>query len=127
MRHGADNQAIYVLGYKTANVRDLYTLGHKLGQGQFGTTYLCTEVSTGVEYACKSISKRKLISKEDVENVRKEIQIMHHLAGHKNIVTIRGAYEDSLYVHIVMELCGGDNCLTRSFGGDVTVRERLLN
>ncbi|PSS12130.1 Calcium-dependent protein kinase [Actinidia chinensis var. chinensis] len=107
MRHGTDNQAIYVLGHKTANIRDLYTLGDKLGQGQFGTTYLCTEVSTGVEYACKSISKRKLISKEDVENVRKEIQIMHHLAGHKNIVTIRGAYEDSLYVHIVMELCGG--------------------
>ncbi|GFZ00470.1 calcium-dependent protein kinase family protein [Actinidia rufa] len=107
MRHGTDNQAIYVLGHKTANVRDLYTLGHKLGQGQFGTTYLCTEVSTGVEYACKSISKRKFISKEDVEDVRREIQIMHHLAGHKNIVTIRGAYEDSLYVHIVMELCGG--------------------
>ncbi|GFZ00493.1 calcium-dependent protein kinase family protein [Actinidia rufa] len=36
-------------------------------QGQFGSTYLCTEVSTGVKYACKSISKRKLISKEDVD------------------------------------------------------------
>jgi hypothetical protein len=32
---------------------------------------------------------------------------MHHLAGHKNIVTIKGAYEDPLYVHIVMELCAG--------------------
>ncbi|PHT38038.1 Calcium-dependent protein kinase 5 [Capsicum baccatum] len=32
---------------------------------------------------------------------------MHHLAGHKNIVSIKGAYEDPLYVHIVMELCGG--------------------
>ena len=108
MRRNMDNQAYYVLGHKTPNIRDLYTLSRKLGQGQFGTTYLCTEVATGVDYACKSISKRKLISKEDVEDVRREIQIMHHLAGHKNIVTIKGAYEDPLYVHIVMEVCAGD-------------------
>ncbi|KAI7742680.1 hypothetical protein M8C21_027823 [Ambrosia artemisiifolia] len=111
-RHNA-NQAYYVLGHKTANIRDLYTLGQKLGQGQFGTTYLCTENSTGIKYACKSIAKRKLISKEDVEDVRREIQIMHHLTGHKNIVTIKGAYEDPLYVHIVMELCNGGELFDR--------------
>jgi len=113
MRRGIDNQAYYVLGHKTANIRDLYMLGRKLGQGQFGTTYLCTEIPTGIDYACKSISKRKLISKEDVEDVRREIQIMHHLAGHKNIVTIKGAYEDPLYVHIVMELCSGGELFDR--------------
>ncbi|KAJ8767026.1 hypothetical protein K2173_012537 [Erythroxylum novogranatense] len=113
MRLGTDNQAYYVLGHKTANIRDFYTLGRNLGQGQFGTTYLCTEISTGNEYACKSISKRKLISKDDVEDVRREIQIMHHLAGHKNIVTIKGAYEDPLYVHIVMELCSGGELFDR--------------
>ncbi|PSS21823.1 Calcium-dependent protein kinase [Actinidia chinensis var. chinensis] len=113
MKRGTDNQAYYILGHKTANIRDLYTLGRKLGQGQFGTTYLCTEISTGIDYACKSISKRKLISKEDVEDVRREIQIMHHLAGHKNIVTIKGAYEDPLYVHIVMALCAGGELFDR--------------
>ncbi|CAH8363665.1 unnamed protein product [Eruca vesicaria subsp. sativa] len=107
------NQAYYVLGHKTPTIRDLYTLSRKLGQGQFGTTYLCTEVATGVDYACKSISKRKLISKEDVEDVRREIQIMHHLAGHKNIVTIKGAYEDPLYVHIVMKVCAGGELFDR--------------
>lgn len=111
-RTGA-NQAYFVLGHKTANIRDLYTLGRKLGQGQFGTTYLCTDNSTGVEYACKSIAKRKLISKEDVLDVQREIQIMHHLAGHANIVTIKGAYEDPLYVHIVMELCSGGELFDR--------------
>ncbi|RWR92917.1 calcium-dependent protein kinase 26 [Cinnamomum micranthum f. kanehirae] len=113
MRRVGDNQSYYVLGHRTANIRDLYTLGRKLGQGQFGTTYLCTEISTGVDYACKSISKRKLIAKEDVEDVRREIQIMHHLSGHKNIVAIKGAYEDPLYVHIVMELCGGGELFDR--------------
>ncbi|KAK4788111.1 hypothetical protein SAY86_019430 [Trapa natans] len=113
MRRGIDNQSDYVLGHRTPNIRDLYILGRKLGQGQFGTTYLCTEIATGVDFACKSISKRKLISKEDVEDVRREIQIMHHLAGHRNIVTIKGAYEDSLYVHIVMELCSGGELFDR--------------
>ncbi|XP_076941126.1 calcium-dependent protein kinase 4-like [Bidens hawaiensis] len=111
-RHNA-NQAYYVLGHKTPNIRDLYSLGQKLGQGQFGTTYLCTENATGVNYACKSISKRKLISKEDVEDVRREIQIMHHLTGQKNIVTIKGAHEDPLFVHIVMELCNGGELYDR--------------
>ncbi|GMI81937.1 ARABIDOPSIS THALIANA CALCIUM-DEPENDENT PROTEIN KINASE 6 [Hibiscus trionum] len=107
MRRGVDHQAYYVLGHKTLNIRDLYALGRKLGQGQFGTTYLCTEISTGIEYACKSISK------ENVEDVQREIQIMHHLAGHKNIVTIKGAYEDTLYVHIVMEICSGGELFDR--------------
>ncbi|XP_010909026.1 calcium-dependent protein kinase 26 isoform X2 [Elaeis guineensis] len=113
VRRGMDPNSFYVLGHKTPNLRDLYLLGRNLGQGQFGTTYLCTEISTGIEYACKSISKRKLITKEDVEDVRREIQIMHHLAGHKNVVTIKGAYEDSLYVHIVMELCAGGELFDR--------------
>ncbi|RRT34508.1 hypothetical protein B296_00058208 [Ensete ventricosum] len=113
MRRGVDPNSNYVLGHKTPNIRDLYLVGRKLGQGQFGTTYLCTEIATGAEYACKSIAKRKLISKEDVEDVRREIQIMHHLSGHKNVVTIKGAYEDSLYVHIVMELCAGGELFDR--------------
>lgn len=113
MNRGNLQSAYFVMGHRTANIRDVYMLGRKLGQGQFGTTYLCTEISTGVDYACKSITKRKLISKEDVEDVRREIRIMHHLAGHKNIVTIKGAYEDTLYVHIVMELCNGGELFDR--------------
>ncbi|WOL05876.1 hypothetical protein Cni_G14607 [Canna indica] len=113
MRRGVDPNSNYVLGHKTPNLRDLYMVGQKLGQGQFGTTYLCTEIATGVQYACKTIAKRKLISMEDVEDVRREIQIMHHLAGHKNVVTIKGAYEDPLYVHIVMELCAGGELFDR--------------
>ncbi|ONM32269.1 Calcium-dependent protein kinase 1 [Zea mays] len=78
-----------VLRRKTDNLKDMYSLGRKLGQGQFGTTYLCVDKATGLEYACKSIAKRKLVTDEDVEDVRREIQIMHHLAGHPNIIAIR--------------------------------------
>ncbi|CAL5093592.1 unnamed protein product [Urochloa decumbens] len=102
-----------VLRRKTENLKDKYSLGRKLGQGQFGTTYLCVDKATGHEYACKSIAKRKLVTDEDVEDVRREIQIMHHLAGHANIIAIRGAYEDAVAVHVVMELCAGGELFDR--------------
>ncbi|XP_078442362.1 calcium-dependent protein kinase 26-like [Wolffia australiana] len=114
MRRGLlEPQMNYVLGHPTPNLREIYTVGKKLGQGQFGTTFLCTEIASGVEYACKSIPKRKLICKEDVEDVRREIQIMHHLAGHEHVVKIKGAYEDQFSVHIVMELCAGGELFDR--------------
>ncbi|VAH93373.1 unnamed protein product [Triticum turgidum subsp. durum] len=102
-----------VLPHKTANVRDHYRIGKKLGQGQFGTTYLCVAKEDGGEFACKSIPKRKLLCREDYEDVWREIQIMHHLSEHPNVVRIRGAYEDALFVHIVMELCAGGELFDR--------------
>ncbi|KAK9170242.1 hypothetical protein Syun_002382 [Stephania yunnanensis] len=102
-----------VLRRKTAHLKEHYSLGRKLGQGQFGTTYLCVEKGTGKEYACKSIAKRKLVTDDDVEDVRREIQIMHHLAGHPNVISIKGAYEDAVAVHVVMELCAGGELFDR--------------
>ncbi|RCV46744.1 hypothetical protein SETIT_9G555600v2 [Setaria italica] len=113
LKRGLDPTSITVLERKTADLREHYIIGRKLGQGQFGTTYLCTEISTGCEYACKTIPKRKLITKEDVEDVRREIQIMHHLSGHKNVVAIKDVYEDGQAVHIVMELCAGGELFDR--------------
>ncbi|XP_057436347.1 calcium-dependent protein kinase 26-like [Lotus japonicus] len=102
-----------VLMRKTGNLKESYNLGQKLGQGQFGTTFLCSEKATGKEYACKSIAKRKLLTEEDVEDVRREIQIMHHLAGSPNVISIKEAYEDAVAVHVVMELCAGGELFDR--------------
>ncbi|KAJ8470172.1 hypothetical protein OPV22_024515 [Ensete ventricosum] len=106
-------QADFVLKSKTENLKEIYSLGRKLGQGQFGTTYLCVEKATGKEYACKSILKWKLTTEEDVEDVRREIQIMHHLSGHPNVISIKDAYEDAVSVHVVMELCAGGELFDR--------------
>ncbi|XP_047329805.1 calcium-dependent protein kinase 20-like [Impatiens glandulifera] len=102
-----------VLQRKTENMKEFFTLGKKLGQGQFGTTFLCVEKATGKDFACKTIAKRKLTTEEDVEDVRREIQIMHHLAGHSNIISIIGAYEDGVAVNLVMELCAGGELFDR--------------
>lgn len=38
---------------------------------------------------------------------------MHHLSEHRNVVRIKGTYEDALFVHIVMELCAGGELFDR--------------
>ncbi|CAL9078323.1 unnamed protein product [Musa textilis] len=102
-----------VLGRPVEDVGATYSLGKELGRGQFGVTHLCTHKATGENLACKTIAKRKLASKEDIEDVRREVQIMYHLAGQPNIVELKGAYEDKQSVHLVMELCAGGELFDR--------------
>ncbi|RAL54286.1 hypothetical protein DM860_001414 [Cuscuta australis] len=104
---------VSVLPYQTPMLKAHYTLGKKLGHGQFGTTYVCTERATGLEYACKSIPKRKLLCKEDYEDVWREIQIMHHLSENPHVLRIKGTYEDDTTVHLVMEVCRGGELFDR--------------
>lgn len=39
-----------------------------------------------------------------MDDVRREVQIMHHLKGHENIVTLFAAYEDKTSIHLVIHL-----------------------
>lgn len=96
-----------ILGKATPDVKSVYEIRRILGQGQFGTTRLVVDKKTGEKLACKSISKRKLTTPEDIADVQREIQIMHHLEGHPHVVSLRGAFEDKHHIHLVMELCGG--------------------
>ncbi|GKV26279.1 hypothetical protein SLEP1_g35612 [Rubroshorea leprosula] len=102
-----------VLGRPMEDVKSTYTIGKELGRGQFGVTHLCTNKVTGQQFACKTIAKRKLVNKEDIEDVRREVQIMYHLTGQPNIVELKGAYEDKHSVHLVMELCAGGELFDR--------------
>eukprot|EP00250_Pteridium_aquilinum_P017603 c23700_g1_i1 orf=1011-1922(-) len=104
---------ISVLNKPMEDIRETYTLGQELGRGQFGVTRACTHKTTGEVLACKSISKRKLKCKEDVDDVRREIRVMRHLKGHSNIVELRGTFEDRQSVHLVMERCAGGELFDR--------------
>ncbi|KAL6174780.1 hypothetical protein ACLB2K_051426 [Fragaria x ananassa] len=102
-----------VLGKPMEDVRSTYTFGRELGRGQFGVTYLVTHKESKLQFACKSIATRKLVNHDDVEDVRREVQIMHHLTGHRNIVELKGTYEDRHSVNLVMELCAGGELFDR--------------
>ncbi|KAM1209882.1 hypothetical protein ACFX2I_015441 [Malus domestica] len=100
------------LGHRT-RIGDKYVLGRELGRGEFGITYLCTDRETKQALACKSISKRKLRTAVDIEDVRREVAIMSTLPEHPNIVKLKATYEDNENVHLVMELCEGGELFDR--------------
>ncbi|KAK7253071.1 hypothetical protein RIF29_37477 [Crotalaria pallida] len=102
-----------VLGRPMEDVRSTYIFGRELGRGQFGVTYLVTHKVTKEQFACKSIATRKLIHRDDIDDVRREVQIMHHLTGHRNIVELKAAYEDRHSVNLIMELCAGGELFDR--------------
>ncbi|XP_073021883.1 calcium-dependent protein kinase 8-like [Primulina eburnea] len=95
------------------NISERFDLGRELGRGEFGITYLCTELETGEKYACKSIPKKKLRTSVDIEDVRREVEIMKHMPKHPNIVSLKDTYEDDTAVNIVMELCEGGELFDR--------------
>ncbi|KAF5935483.1 hypothetical protein HYC85_026612 [Camellia sinensis] len=92
---------------QTSNFKDRYVLGERLGWGQFGIIRACSDKLTGDVLACKSIAKDRLVTMDDVRNVKLEIEIMSKLSGHPNVVDLKAVYEDEDYVHLVMELCAG--------------------
>lgn len=96
---------------QTKNIHNEFELGEILGSGHLGVTRIATHKKDGKKYACKSISKDKLHTQEEIESVRQEIQIMHVLSGHEHIVQIVDFYEEKTFVHIVMELCTGGELL----------------
>ncbi|CAH1445702.1 calcium-dependent protein kinase 7 [Lactuca sativa] len=108
-------------GYKTTvlenptgtEIEKTYVLGKEMGRGEFGITYMCTDKSTGEVFACKSISKKKLRTRIDIEDVKREVEIMKHMPPHPNIVSLKGTYEDDNAVHLVMELCEGGELFDR--------------
>ncbi|RZR92938.1 hypothetical protein BHM03_00021332 [Ensete ventricosum] len=95
------------------DIESRYDLGEELGRGEFGVTCLCTDKDTGEHFACKSISKKKLRTAVDIEDVRREVEIMRHLPSHPNIVSLKDTYEDDTAVHLVMELCEGGELFDR--------------
>ncbi|KAK4435424.1 Calcium-dependent protein kinase [Sesamum alatum] len=109
-RHPFTGGSGRVLGRPMSDVHSAYTFGRELGRGQFGVTHLVTHRVTRQTFACKSIATRKLVTPDDV---RREVQIMHHLAGHRNIVELKEVFEDRNYVHLVMELCAGGELFDR--------------
>ncbi|KAL0426241.1 UNVERIFIED_CONTAM: Calcium-dependent protein kinase [Sesamum latifolium] len=98
---------------KKENIEEKYLVDRELGRGEFGVTYLCIDRETRELLACKSISKRKLRTAVDVEDVRREVAIMKHLPKDSSIVSLKEACEDENAVHLVMELCEGGELFDR--------------
>ncbi|GFY83783.1 calcium-dependent protein kinase 13 [Actinidia rufa] len=111
---GSAKKVISVLNnVSKENIEEKYVVDRELGRGEFGVTYLCIDRGTRELLACKSISKRKLRTAVDVDDVRREVAIMKHLPKNSSIVSLKEACEDDNAVHLVMELCEGGELFDR--------------
>jgi calcium-dependent protein kinase len=77
-----------------------------LGKGSFGTVRRATVRSTGAARAVKSLSMGKM--KDKVVALKREIRIMK-LVDHPNLIMLCEIFEDSDFIHLVMDLCSGGN------------------
>ncbi|XP_071706396.1 calcium-dependent protein kinase 24-like [Rutidosis leptorrhynchoides] len=90
-----------------------YRFGKELGRGEFGVTYECQDKEKGEKVACKKISKSRLRTEIDIDDVRREVEIMRHLPQHPNIVRYKDVFEDKDAIYLVMELCQGGELFDR--------------
>lgn len=111
-----------------SNLKDRYVLGEQLGWGQFGVIRVCSDKLTGERLACKSISKDRLVTQDDMKSIKLEIAIMAKLAGHPNVVDLKAVYEEEDSVHLVMELCAGGELFHKleKYGRYSEFRARVL-
>jgi calcium-dependent protein kinase len=84
-----------------------------LGKGAFGTVYEVEDYRSGEHFAVKQISKAKLSCAEDVEDVRREMQVLELVGDHANIAALKQTFEDRDYVYFILELCKGGELFDR--------------
>lgn len=64
-----------LLDYKTPNIRTEYTFKELIGRGSTSMVRKVEKLSSKEEFACKSISKKNLRTKKDVEDMKREIKV----------------------------------------------------
>ncbi|GLI63264.1 hypothetical protein VaNZ11_006168 [Volvox africanus] len=93
---------------QTTPIKSQYQFHGVVGRGQFGQVYCIRHVKQNQKFACKTLGKKKLLSQLDADDIKREIEVMHHLSGHGLVVSLHHVFEDEKNVHLVMDLCQGD-------------------
>ncbi|CAG9326882.1 unnamed protein product [Blepharisma stoltei] len=87
----------------TCKIDERYKIFHKLGDGSYGRVFLAQHNETNQVRAIKDIPKRRLKSRERLDN---EIKVLSY-ADHPNICRIFEFIEDESDIYLVLEHCKG--------------------
>ncbi|KAG9146611.1 hypothetical protein Leryth_014630 [Lithospermum erythrorhizon] len=93
--------------FQTLN--DDFEILEEIGRGRFGIVYRCFCPLSGDFFACKTISKSLLQDSTDQDCLIKEPKMLHLLSNHPNITHVHKVYEDDNYLHLIMDLCSGED------------------
>lgn len=98
-----------------------YQLYEEIGRGKFGTVYRCFSPATGQSFACKTIKKSLIVDPTDRDCLEKEPKILQLFSGGAaNILQLFKMYEDEDYLHLITELCDGDDLYERVSQGPLS-------
>ncbi|XP_038620203.1 serine/threonine-protein kinase 33 [Tachyglossus aculeatus] len=86
-----------------AAIKQFYTFGRKLGQGNFGTVIEVTHKETGLKWAIKKVNKEKAGSSA-VKLLEREVNILKSV-NHEHIIHLEEVFETPKRMYLVMELC----------------------
>ena len=100
-------------GYR--NIKEDYKIESTIGRGSFALVKRAKQRATGVKFAVKVLSKKKM-TEEDLVGMQTEIEILKTV-DHPNVVKLIDVYEDERHICLVMELMEGgelfDQILTK--------------
>lgn len=91
---------------KQHKLKQRFTVIRKLGKGTYGKVQLAINKKTGQEVAIKTIKKTKIESEQDLQRVKREIQIMSSIE-HPHIIHIYEVFENKDKIVLVMQYAPG--------------------
>ena len=83
-----------------------YKIKEVIGEGTFSKVKLGINTITKEKVAIKILEKSKIIEKDDLERIFREMKIIKQL-NHQNIVKVYEIFENNEYYFIIMDYCEG--------------------
>ena len=89
-----------------------YNIRGIIGKGTFSVVKLGENKATKEKVAIKILQKNKILSKEDLVRIEREIHILRRL-NHPNVIKIHHIFEDQKNFYIIMEFCENGELFNR--------------
>ena len=83
-----------------------YIVKHTIGKGTFSRVKLGIHKYTGEKVAIKILDKLKIVEKEDLERIIREMRMLSEL-DNEHVIKVYQIYEDDNHYLIIMEYCEG--------------------
>ena len=89
-----------------------YNIKGIIGKGTFSIVKLGEHKKTKEKVAIKIMQKNKILSKDDLIRIEREIEILKRL-NHPNVIKIHKIYDDEKKFYIIMEFCENGELFNR--------------
>ena len=86
------------------NNLETYEILGTIGEGTFGVVKLGKIKETGEKVAIKILEKKRIVTKEESERVKREIEVVGKI-NHLNVINIKKIFEDTEKIYLIMEFC----------------------